>query len=110
MDEHELDEDARRLDSDEELDVHVDNVLQAAMNHIDEMKFRFFETDAQAQRAKTFAQDIIRDWVSPAVSNRISRYIAEHPDGPINVEALIKPIMSALDRIATEKTERAYRC
>lgn len=88
----------------------VDSVLKAAMSHIDEMKFRFYETDAQTKRAKIFARDLIHDWVGPAVAKRITEFIAEHPDEPVDVHELINPIMCALDHISTEKKESTYRC
>lgn len=102
------------FDSDEEAvveeDDQVDHVLRAAMSHIDEMKFRFYQTDAQTNRAKLFARDLIRDCVGPAVTKCITQFIAEHPDEHVDVPQLIKPILCALDRISSEKTERAYRC
>lgn len=54
-----------------------EDVLSVAMKHIDEMKYRYFETDAQTQRAKMMAQELIQECISPAVTQVISQYL-EH--------------------------------
>lgn len=96
-------------EGEKEEDADVQKLLREAMSHIDEMKFRYYQTDAQVHRAKVFARDIIRDCVAPAVSKRILNFIQENPSSEVHVDYLIKPIMSALDEIVTEKNEKAYR-
>lgn len=53
-------------------------LLSVAMKHIDNMKYRYYETDAETQRAKMFAHELIQDCISPAVTKVISDYVEGH--------------------------------
>ena len=77
-----------------------------AISHIDEMKYRFWERDAQVQRAKEMCRDVCR-----VAKEEIVRTLTDHANygGASSVEEMISPILGALDRISTVKTEEAYR-
>lgn len=66
----------------------AEQLLSVAMKHIDNMKYRYYQTDAEIQRAKMFASDLIRDSISPAVTKVISDYMNEHPGARISMYPL----------------------
>ena len=83
----------------------VPAVLQAAMGHIDEMTFRYAETEAQVGRAKEMAATCLR-----AAKEDIARAAGPHAhEGMTDVSALIDPIIGVFDGINSKRGERRAR-
>lgn len=79
-------------------------VCGTAMDHIDQMKYRFFDSEATVSRAKQLAIDTLRE-IKPI----LLQTLAPHMKPGVNVEALVKPITEALDTINTRKREERFR-
>lgn len=81
-----------------------EEALRVAMDGIDEMKYQFFQTDAQVQRAKDLVSKVIRA-LKPSITQAIAPYI----DDEVQVEDLIDPILDVVDKIKTPKLEALKR-
>jgi hypothetical protein len=79
------------------------SIVDVAMQHIDRMKYDFFEKDAAVSRAKEMCRDVCAEAVCEVVRQIKSRGAAS------SVEELISPIMTALDSVNTVKREAAHR-
>ena len=77
--------------------------LGVTLESVDRMKFEFFQTDAEVQRAKEMCRDVLSA-IKPAIVDKLSTV------GPVeSVEPLIMPILSVMDSIKTPKLEASYR-
>mmetsp|Transcript_16372 Transcript_16372/g.24703 ORF Transcript_16372/g.24703 Transcript_16372/m.24703 type:complete len:414 (-) Transcript_16372:119-1360(-) len=79
------------------------DMLRNYVGHMDKMKFQFFQTDAEVQRAKEMTQCVVAD-IRRAVINALQAL------APTSVlEEMLGPIMSAIDEVHTVKREAAFR-
>ena len=81
-----------------------DDVVAMAMSHIDAMKFRFYKKDADVNRAKDFAHDVMQ-----AVKPVLVSVLQPHVRTGTNVAELIDPVMSLLEAINTRRREATHR-
>lgn len=79
-------------------------VCSVAIDHIDEMKYRFFDGESTVNRAKQLAIHTLHE-IKPLLVNAIRPHIKNGVD----LEALISPITNALDVINTRKKEERFR-
>lgn len=82
-------------------------LLDAAMSHVDTMKFRYGTTDAQAQRAKDMASACLE-----AIKPDIAQALRAHVHSGVEVQALVDPLLGVFDKINSrwgESRERTRR-
>lgn len=81
----------------------TDAALSVALDHIAQMKFEFFQTDAEVQRAKEMCHDVLAA-IKPAILEQLAAL------GPVEtLEPLIAPILNVIDKIRSAKTEATHR-
>ena len=82
----------------------LQDAMAVAMAHIDSMKFRYYESDAEVQRAKSLAHDVIE-----AIKPALVRTLEPHMKAGVDLGQLIEPILSVLDPIHSTKLEATER-
>ncbi len=83
----------------------AEDFLETAMRHCDAMKFQYYESDADVNRAKELLRDCLRNDVEPA----LAAAIPPNKRQDINMPAVMESIMAGLDRIGSAKGEHAER-
>ena len=81
-----------------------DEVLEKAMAHIDAMKFKHYETDADVSRAKEFANDVMQS-LKPLIVDALKPHMHDNVD----VGELIDPILCLVDGITSRRREASTR-
>ena len=79
-------------------------ICRAAMQQIDECKYKYFEGDASVQRSKELVGGIMA-----AIKPALRAAVQPHLVGGVEADDLIEPVLNALDMIKSVKREAGFR-
>lgn len=80
-------------------------LVSTAMSHIDQMTYRFAQTDAEVARAKSMAASCLE-----ALKPELQAALHPHVHDGVEVSSLITPLLAAFKQIGTKKNEARERC